>query len=269
MKAFKKLKAVLAVSALVAVSGIAQAAYITPQGKSSTVVLTAFDTVLNVGYVRDMGVDYTQFVANLNSGNTLAGMNVADDGTFTTIFASSNLNDVKWNITAGLDLTAPDDRLLTSAADNSTPFTNTTATQGALGNMSIFLSNLNGANCAGAIACTSAIREPNNPAYFWGDGFNSVMPTFSNAAAIDDASVSSTNKVLDMFLLSLVSSIDPDFGNTVYFANTPVSVQSFTSADLKLSANGTLSAVPLPAAVWLFGTGLIGFVGIGRRRRAA
>jgi len=31
---------------------------------------------------------------------------------------------------------------------------------------------------------------------------------------------------------------------------------------------GTLSAVPVPAAAWLFGSALVGLVGVGRRRRA-
>ena len=44
--------------------------------------------------------------------------------------------------------------------------------------------------------------------------------------------------------------------------------------NLTLSANGTLSVssatspVPLPAAVWLFGSGLLGLLGVGRRRAA-
>jgi hypothetical protein len=47
-------------------------------------------------------------------------------------------------------------------------------------------------------------------------------------------------------------------------------VGSFT-----MNADGTLSyapptgAVPLPAAVWLFGSGLLGLAGVGRRKRAA
>jgi len=44
------------------------------------------------------------------------------------------------------------------------------------------------------------------------------------------------------------------------------------STNLTLSAGGTLttaSAVPLPAAVWLFGSGLLGLIGVGRRRAAA
>jgi hypothetical protein len=54
-------------------------------------------------------------------------------------------------------------------------------------------------------------------------------------------------------------------------------VQSYIlGTNLTLTANGTLQVggttpppVPLPAAVWLFGSGLLGLVGVGRRRSAA
>jgi hypothetical protein len=51
-------------------------------------------------------------------------------------------------------------------------------------------------------------------------------------------------------------------------------VESYTlgASDLTLSANGNLSTptspVPIPAAVWLFGSGLLGLMGVGRRRAA-
>ncbi|TMG84175.1 MAG: VPLPA-CTERM sorting domain-containing protein [Betaproteobacteria bacterium] len=32
------------------------------------------------------------------------------------------------------------------------------------------------------------------------------------------------------------------------------------------SVNGPVSAVPIPAAAWLFGSGLVGFIAIARRR---
>ena len=45
-----------------------------------------------------------------------------------------------------------------------------------------------------------------------------------------------------------------------------------SSTTLKLTADGTLtvgvSSVPLPAAVWLLGSGLLGLCGVGRRRAA-
>ncbi|HEV2700514.1 MAG TPA: VPLPA-CTERM sorting domain-containing protein [Steroidobacteraceae bacterium] len=51
-------------------------------------------------------------------------------------------------------------------------------------------------------------------------------------------------------------------------------VESYTlgASDLTLSTDGTLSTptspVPIPAAVWLFGSGLLGLMGVGRRRVA-
>jgi hypothetical protein len=48
-------------------------------------------------------------------------------------------------------------------------------------------------------------------------------------------------------------------------------VQSYDLTDtLTLTANGTLEVapVPVPAAVWLFGSGLLGLIGVGRRRAA-
>jgi hypothetical protein len=51
-------------------------------------------------------------------------------------------------------------------------------------------------------------------------------------------------------------------------------LQSYVmGTNLTLSATGALTvggaAVPLPAAVWLFGSGLLGLIGVGRRRAAA
>jgi hypothetical protein len=69
--------------------------------------------------------------------------------------------------------------------------------------------------------------------------------------------------------------------NTLYGLtgnSSPGQVQSYLlGTNLTLGTNGTLSVggttppppVPLPAAVWLFGSGLLGLFGVGRRRAAA
>lgn len=44
--------------------------------------------------------------------------------------------------------------------------------------------------------------------------------------------------------------------------------QAFDFGDYTLSVN-SVSAVPVPAAAWLFGSGLTGLIGLARRRRAA
>jgi hypothetical protein len=57
--------------------------------------------------------------------------------------------------------------------------------------------------------------------------------------------------------LGLIDELRMDFGS------------GFLVDDLSLNGLTSPSAVPVPAAVWLFGTALIGLVGFGKRRKAA
>ncbi len=268
MKSLKKIKSVLAASVLVAASasGIANAAYIDAFGQPSSVVLTAFDFVQNVGYVRDLGVTYDVFYANLSSGNALAGMNLAGDTKFTNIFAGSQVNDIQWNISAGLDVLAADDRMLTTAKNDVTPVLNNATTNSVLGDISIFFGNLNGGQCAGAIVCSGTGSESGNAAVWYGDKFNKTITTFNNSGSINNAAVTKTNKILDIYVMSKVLGVPNFFGDRTYEPGLNTTVESF-DANLQLAADGTLSAVPLPPAVWMFGAGLMGFIGIGRRRK--
>ena len=43
----------------------------------------------------------------------------------------------------------------------------------------------------------------------------------------------------------------------------------FGGVPYDLHLEGTINAIPVPAAVWLFGSGLLGLVGVARRRKAA
>ena len=68
---------------------------------------------------------------------------------------------------------------------------------------------------------------------------------------------------------------DCETGDTftlTYSATAPVSDLIFnTGNEYKLYLVGTIgaaSAVPVPAAVWLFGSGLISLVGFARRKKA-
>lgn len=53
----------------------------------------------------------------------------------------------------------------------------------------------------------------------------------------------------------------PDYG--LYFED------SFSDQDVIALTNITIAAVPVPAALWLFVSGLLGLVGISRRKKAA
>lgn len=73
--------------------------------------------------------------------------------------------------------------------------------------------------------------------------------------------VGSSGDVLALDGTGFVSNLDPGLG----FDKTAV-VWSFTGNDIGTSYSMTITAVPVPAAVWLFGSGLLGLVGVARRK---
>ncbi len=50
--------------------------------------------------------------------------------------------------------------------------------------------------------------------------------------------------------------------------NATVPTGSFAGVNYRLHLVGTVNTVPLPAAVWLLGSGLLGLVGVARRKRS-
>jgi hypothetical protein len=77
--------------------------------------------------------------------------------------------------------------------------------------------------------------------------FNFVTLNFTAIAGTPGTAVDLTVDVLNPFV------------NAVTFAEIPV--------DTLNGATVTVGAVPVPAAVWLFGSGLLGLVGVARRRQ--
>ena len=65
-------------------------------------------------------------------------------------------------------------------------------------------------------------------------------------------------ELYDLFLVSTIGSIDV----VVQQPGEPLG-----SADFETNVSSSISAVPVPAAFWLFGTALIGLVGIGKRSK--
>lgn len=54
-----------------------------------------------------------------------------------------------------------------------------------------------------------------------------------------------------------------------YSATFPAAPPAFEGIQYRLSLTGVVSEVPVPAAIWLFGSGLLGLVGTSRHRKAA
>lgn len=87
-----------------------------------------------------------------------------------------------------------------------------------------------------------------------------VMINSFDAAVFDPDTVASGSSV---FTLQLAD------GNNNFSGVNSVQGHVFDGGDLLLSADGNLAlaAVPVPAAVWLLGSGLLGLVGVARRSR--
>ena len=60
-----------------------------------------------------------------------------------------------------------------------------------------------------------------------------------------------------------------DSSNYVLDAAFHVNGAGFTTVSYYLHLEGHVSNVPVPAAAWLFGSGLVGLAGVARRRKTA
>ena len=74
----------------------------------------------------------------------------------------------------------------------------------------------------------------------------------------------------DTGMATIVCAVDCGLGDTYtldYIGHTALTGNPIDSQPFLIHLEGTITAVPLPAAVWMFGAGLLGMVGIVRRKR--
>jgi len=106
-------------------------------------------------------------------------------------------------------------------------------------------------------------------------GFDSFIGAFTIGGATPDEVF--TRKLTNDFWLTFAAS--PTVGSTItglMTATLDVETWAAAGATGTISAGSNIvgsysviSAVPIPAAVWLFGSGLLGLAGIARRKKAA
>jgi hypothetical protein len=136
-----------------------------------------------------------------------------------------------------------------------------------------------GAPDGGGLWLGDTVDPPNNPGYITvefltalGDGAGDDLVVIDVASSPDETAnvfVSSDN-----ISFTLIGGIDA-VNNSIDFAGYlgPVSyVKLVNTSSLKsidIDAIYGNYAVPVPAAVWLFGSGLLGLVGMARRKKAA
>jgi hypothetical protein len=269
------LKMALVGTALAATSAFANT--VAPSTGNGELVLYARDTVTNATYARGLQVYIDQFgtrTATSGSytyptGGTLPAVlpTFSADANWNTFKSAAGSDAIVWTVLAGdsqqnLNSAGAERYLTTTQVDlttgQPTPPGNSTIRSGYAALNGLQNDMLGNSAALGAGDGASVILAGNAGAG-WGNptGVDNLANTWFSTIGISNENPLGTAGKFYM--------ITSQTGGS----STIGRVYSLTGIQLDL--DGTLHALPtpLPAAVWLFGTGLLGLVGIGRRKQAA
>jgi hypothetical protein len=270
------LKMIAVAVAMVSAAGAANAAP-TTTGQNGSLVLTAFNTVTNVWYIRDTGYLLNSFlpssVTTLSGDGAVTGDKTPDagltlnattnpssfaDSSFSTWLTGQTQADVRWFLSAednsGTSATNRK-RFITSSANGSQ-----TATNGQLDN---YIGTGNAGGLGGVFATgtngslsSTGTDAPSAWASNFGLGADGLASLGDSVGLFYFARSAATGSIT-------TATTATQFGN----------VNGYST--VSLAANGDFtyiaptSAVPVPAAAWLLGSGLLAMGGAIRRRKAA
>ncbi|MHB1140506.1 MAG: VPLPA-CTERM sorting domain-containing protein [Sulfuricaulis sp.] len=293
------LKTLVIAVALAATASQANAAMVNAQGTlgdgNSSVIMYAYSASLGRSYSRDLGFTLNDFLYNgtsaptagsypfnstLNTDMSIVTGNATDLG-YTLSFGADSVmaswlgngsmlaSDVLWGIaavdgqgtgSAFRSLTTVTIGASSAGTTNSelatfeNKFDNFVAAHNALGT---HVSGLNGS--AGS------------------DGSNAAAASAATGFGVNWGGASSFNAVggvgqsMEFFFLAGNGTLgntnvtSARYGNTEGFSTWTLNADS----SFAYMAPGAVSAVPVPAAVWLFASGLLGLVGVSRRKKSA
>jgi hypothetical protein len=263
-----------------------------PGNGNGEFILTVFDADTGVSYSRQLEMFVNDFVPNSlvgvgtpdNIGNATpdAGLTkVFDtDALFTSTFGNSDASTLRWYVVAADTTTSGETgslttvstphslRLLTTHGTNDgTGFSTTTSgiQQSTQGNYDNHANGLNNYDCglAAFVSCvvTSTADIANGVAFTSAVAVTTFAPVLLGLDTVGyfyylTGQAGSTARPLTGSSINL-------FANSVGVAG-----------EWSLSRDGTLTwnsapAVPVPAAVWLLGSGLLGLAGVARRKQSA
>lgn len=271
------MKKLVVALALAAAAGQASAAVVSASTGDGDLFLTAWDSVANVSYSRDLGVDLNTFLANATPSAGLTDV-FAGDSLFQSAFASSTPSNISWNIVAGDNIVnggsataAGSLRFLTTstfASASSIVYKSATMQTGTndIANFQGYQvtdPTPAGTGCDTNPSCV--ITNPSDPGFGAAGTWNINM---GGTGTLDNASTGFGSSLYFYYITG--------GGTTLSNASKTIFANATGDGKWSLASNGTatyaipgVSAVPVPAAAWLFGSGLVGLVGIARRKRSA
>lgn len=266
-----KLKALTAALAIAATSQTAMGAMLNSQTGNGEMFLTVYDTVGEREYVRDLGILIADFLPTLAVADAGYSLTFAADSLLQSWLGAATptaLSSMTWTI--GAQDSVGSWRYLTTESDSSTPLPTTlTQTNGQVSQYQaadVWMGSVNTFGTHATDTNGSAALTPADGIAYTGLGSNWVgKSSFSTTNLIGTSSlfyllkptgtnVSGTTKATS-------DKFDNAFGDSTWLLAT--------DGTLTYNAAAEVSAVPVPAAAWLLGSGLVGLVGVARRKTIA
>ena len=258
--------------ALLGATSSAQAAFDLPNTGNGSLAFLAFDSATGASLAVDLGLTYSDLVTGSATDLTLAPNNSFSfsqnlSAAFNAVFPSTV--GVQWGLIAadneldaGCFVTECGRNMVMTSANPAGP-------AGVNASMLVSLNTLNGfmdelAGEGGTTVSEAATAAPSlfNINFRLGSNFDGAGPTYSG----------DVGSSLGLFLVETGDEFDIGNGpeqvggspSTPYVVTQFAFDALFDGSTLEINA----APIPLPAAVWLFGAGLLGMFGFSRRQAA-
>lgn len=270
----KKLVPVGAAGALALGAVAAHASIALPSSGSSDAILfaevvNAAGTVAVASYAGDTGISINQILSGLSGSTTVLG----SDPNLSALFAADNTSagDVLYFAVLGVQSNGGTANTKGNVQLLSTVPSNTTTTLAAATNVKLgqayngFNTDIGTINSNLSSPSASSVEGPVPAnAGVW-DYTNTAGTAYWDAASIANYNVGSAtgSATADLYYVT------GGGGTNLTKVSTPLEEATATLTSAGLTLTGTSSPVPLPAAVWLFGSGLLGLAGVARRKAKA
>lgn len=277
-----KLKMIAVAAAMASMAGAANADVTSDFVQNGTLVIQAFNTVTRAYYIRDTGFHLNDFLPSgvssaagdpesavqlgnktseagltLNAGNTAS---FGDASGWSTWIAGQTLSNIRWNVSAVDSVDAGGSIGYRMIASSANPDENA-----ANGEVVNYVSG----SYAGGVAGYSEIATGGTP----GLSYTRVSDADNNLDinwGLGSEGLGVLDGTASLFYFISTGPAGPATGGK--FAN------SQNAAVISLASNGDftytlaaaeVAAVPVPAAAWMLGSGLMAFGGMVRRRKVA